>query len=134
MEPTDKKEYEIAYLAKTEEDAAHIVTLVRAEGEVKEERAASRLKLAYPIEKEIEALFGVMKVMLEPAFAKRLEDTFRMDKRVLRSMIITTDATSKKGEMNRGEPSVPRTSRPSEQKSMPLSNEALEKTIEEILQ
>jgi ribosomal protein S6 len=136
MEPKDKKEYEIAYLARTEEDAAGIVAQVRAEGETREERSAGRIKLSYEIEGEAEALFGVLKAMLEPAAAKRLEDAFRMDKRVMRSLIMIVDIKGKRkgGDAPRIEPASPRPARPVEPQSMPLSNEALEKKIEEILQ
>jgi ribosomal protein S6 len=152
METQDKKEYEIAYLARTEEDAAHIVALVREAGEatsssqgsggVKEERSAAKIKLAYEIDKETDAYFGVLRAELLPAAAKGLEETLRMDKRVLRSMVIVVDIKGmKKGsDVPHGEGASPRPSfrpspiRPSEPRTAPLSNEALEKKIEEILQ
>lgn len=137
MEPKDKKEYEIAYLARTEEDAAAVVAMVRGEvNEIREERPAGRIKLAYEIEGESEAFFGVLKGMIEPLRAKALEDALRMDKRVLRSMIITVEIKGKRkgGDSPRGEAMNPRPARPMEPQSMPLSNEALEKKIEEILQ
>jgi ribosomal protein S6 len=147
MDEKDKKEYELAVLVKTEEDLAPVVALVRRHnGEMTAEPRAKKLGLAYEIKKNKEAVFAYMTFKAATQDAKTLEKDLVTAAEVIRSMIIASPApamtAAERQAMPMGRPERrPRTMRPSapmtEPKSAPaspLSNEALEKKIEEILQ
>jgi ribosomal protein S6 len=144
MEEIDKKEYELAVLVKNEEDLAGILTVVRDNGgEVSVEPRAKRLALAYEIKKNKEAVFAFCTFKMLPAGAKQLEYDLNNKADVLRFLIIASPAPVSAGEHEVGAVAGKRPARvmrsapsgadakPSAPK--PLSNEALEKKIEEIL-
>jgi ribosomal protein S6 len=146
-EDKDKKEYELALLLKSEGDLAGVMTLVgqhNAEG-VSEPRA-KRLQLAYEIKGNTEAVFVYFTFKMFGDDIKALEHDLGTRADVLRSMVIASPAPA---ERTAASPMPPREERrprtpsytpapPSEvprpQAPRPLSNEALEKKIEEILQ
>lgn len=147
-EDKDKKEYELALLLKSEENLSGVLTLVgqhSAEG-VSEPRA-KRLQLAYEIEGATEAVFVYFVFKMFGDDIKALEYDLNTHADVLRSMVIASPAPAERTASSplppREErrprsssytptpsPEVPRAPAP----SRPLSNEALEKKIEEILQ
>jgi ribosomal protein S6 len=142
----DKKAYEIALLLKTEEDVARATTIIRQHnGELVSEPRAKKLALAYEIKGHTEAIFAYVTFHALPSDAKELEKDLINRSEILRSMIVVAEAHSDKPtEMpsftsnRRSAPSAARTapaseSRPSAPRG-PLSNEALEKKIEEISQ
>ena len=149
MEEKDKKEYELAVLVKNEEDLTPVTTLVRQHNaEISTEPRAKRLALAYEIKKNKEAVFAYCNFHALPEDAKALEHDLNTKAEVIRFMIIASPAPAQPttGEMpgapaagapkrrtrtmrtgtgaTEGKPTTPK----------PLSNEALEKKIEEILQ
>ncbi len=129
-----KKEYELAYLVEDEARVSAPKELVRAAGgEIRNEGQASRIRLAYPVKHQTEAFFGFLQFMLEPAGAKELEKSLNADNRILRSLIITPPPMKETRRPSEA-PAEGRPPRPQESRPMPLSNEALEKKIEEILQ
>ncbi len=149
-EEKDKKEYELALLLKSEDNLAGILALVgqhNADG-VSEPRA-KRLQLAYEIKKHTEAVFIYFTFKMFGDDMKNLEHELNSNADVLRFMVIASPAPA---ERNAGSAMPPREERrsrsaapytppaaaPSETPrpapSKPLSNEALEKKIEEILQ
>jgi ribosomal protein S6 len=139
MEPNekDKKEYELGYLLK-EEKNSEILDLVRAhDGEISLEGPVNRIHLAYEVKKEQEAYFGFVQFLMLPTKAKKLEAALNLNKNVLRSLIMTPPPMKEK-KRPEGAGAAPQkpTAQPREQKAQPiaLSNEALEKKIEEILQ
>ena len=145
MDEQDKKEYELAVLLKNEEDLGAAVALVRRHnGEISLEPRVKKLTFAYEIKKHKEGAFAYMNFKAMPADAKELEHDLRTTAEVLRSMIIASPApAAQPGErpmMPMGGPRRTRIIRPAgtpEAKPAapsPLSNEALEKKIEEILQ
>lgn len=136
MDNDTRKEYELAYLVKDENLTGAAAEIVKAQGgEVRLEGNASRIRLAYPINKQTEAYFGYVQFLAEPAVAKTLEAALNLDQRILRSLLMTPPPLKEKKRMGEGpRPVEPRVGRPSESRSLPLSNEALEKKIEEILQ
>jgi ribosomal protein S6 len=145
MDEKEKKEYELAVLIKQEEDLALVTTLVRQHnGEITLEPRAKRLTLAYEIKKNKEAVFAHMNFRALGEDAKSLESDLNNKAEVLRSLIIadpvsmqmTADASAQAAPKRRTRVMRP-TAAPTEGKPaapQPLSNEALEKKIEEILQ
>lgn len=134
IEEGTKKEYEISYLAKTEEAAKSVGETLKSQGaEIITDSPASKINLAYKIEGEITAYFGYLHFSAAPADIKSIEDAFRLKQDILRVLIITPPFEKNKPRMVAPRP---RTAKPSiieAKPSQPLSNEALEKKIEEIL-
>jgi ribosomal protein S6 len=144
-EDIEKKEYEISVLLKAEGDLANVLTFIAQHGgEVTSEAKARNLALAYEIKKHKEAVFAYCNFRAYPDEAKTLEHDLNSRPDVLRFLIIASPPPAEKavpamGAMRRGR----RPTRPSgpvsdavakPQAPRPLSNEALEKKIEEILQ
>jgi ribosomal protein S6 len=141
----EPKEYEVSFLARTEEDAADAAQLVRQHATaVDAEQPLRKIQLAYKIARETQAYFGCMRTKAVPSAAKQLEIDFKMNTKVMRSLVISLPAISSRtfvpsAVAARRSATAPSASayQPSERKSTPppiLSNEALEKKIEEILQ
>ena len=148
-EEKDKKEYELALLLKSEDDMAGVIKLVgthNAEG-ISEPRA-KRLQLAYEIKKHTEAVFVYFTFKMFGDDMKALEHELNTHADVLRFMVIASPAPAERtatSAMPPREERRPRSSSyaapaavpseaPKAAPSKPLSNEALEKKIEEILQ
>lgn len=135
----DKKHYELAYLAKSEDAAREVTEMVKSIGaEVSFEAPLSKLPLAYPVKKEKAAHFGYLHFISAPDLIADLDRSLKTLPSVLRFLIITPPFVKAQGRSERtfsaGAPrtksAAPRMSQP---KPAPLSNEALEKKIEEIL-
>jgi ribosomal protein S6 len=148
----DPKNYELAILVKTEDQLPEIMAfLSQHEATVTGEPRVRKIALAYPVKKETEAVFASYLFSAAPSQAKKLEKDLSVRQDVLRSMIIIaipvedTRTTSSEGTSFPSRRPRPPTQRPPEA-AMPspavprpvsapahLSNEALEKRIEEIL-
>jgi ribosomal protein S6 len=138
MEETAKKDYEIAYLAK-DENGADLVrqALVREGGEVFGENPAERIALAYKIGKESSAYFGWFHFRIAPEALSALQHELAVKSGIIRFLVVTPPFVKSKPKfVPKPKPSaVPAAE--AEPKSVfpaPLSNEALERKIEEILQ
>jgi ribosomal protein S6 len=146
-EDKDKKEYELALLLKSEDDVAAILTLVsQHNGEGASEPRAKRLQLAYEIKGFTEAVFAYFTFKMFGDDAKAFEHDLNARPDVIRFMVIASPAPAERtaasplpgreerrprtGASAPAAPEVP--AKPAA--SRPLSNEALEKKIEEILQ
>ncbi len=137
----DTKTYELALLLKSEDDAARMMELVRQHsGEVVAEPRAKKIALAYKIKENTEAVFVSCVFAARGEDAKNLERDLRTQPDVIRSMIIVASPLAVRREPT-AMPSFPfhapkygRVSpEPKPSAPRPLSNEALEKKIEEIL-
>lgn len=146
-EDIDKKEYEIAVLLKSEGDLANVLTLVGQHGgELSSETKSRNLALAYEIKKQKDAVFAYCNFKAFPDQVKELEHDLNNRQDVLRFLLIASPPAAEKmapamGALRRGRrpmrssgPSSAPGAEPQKQPSKPLSNEALEKKIEEILQ
>ncbi len=147
-EEKDKKEYELALLLKSEDNLAGVLALVaQHNGEGLSEPRAKRLQLAYEIKKYNEAVFVYFTFKVFGDDIKALEHDLNARADVLRFMVIASPAPAERPSASlmpqREErrpraaaytPSVPSPEAPRPAPSRPLSNEALEKKIEEILQ
>lgn len=144
-EEKDKKEYELALLLKSEGDASGVTMLVgQHNGEGISEPRAKRLQLSYEIKGHTEAVFVYFTFKMFGADIKALEHDLNTRADVLRFMVIASPAPA---ERTAASPMPPREERrprttaytppaeaPKPPAPRPLSNEALEKKIEEILQ
>ncbi|HUC02088.1 MAG TPA: 30S ribosomal protein S6 [Candidatus Paceibacterota bacterium] len=144
-EEKDKKEYELALLLKNEEDVSGVTTLVgQHNGEGISEPRAKRLQLSYEIKKHTDAVFVYFTFKMFGDDVKALEHDLNTRGDVLRFMVIASPAPV---ERTAASPMPPREERrpraaaytpapeaPKPPAPRPLSNEALEKKIEEILQ
>lgn len=158
MDEKDKKEYELAVLVKTEDDLSAVSAIVKKHnGEMTAEPRAKRLAFAYEVEKIKEGVFAHCLFKAAGEDAKNLESDLNRDPMILRAMIIASPPPAMSTDRPIGVPmmpgdrgdrggdpshrrsrSAPRSAAPSGDAkptaSQPLSNEALEKKIEEILQ
>ena len=148
-EEKDKKEYELALLLNSEDDLAGVIKLVGTHNaESLSEPRAKRLQLAYEIKKHTEAVFVYFTFKMFGDDMKALEHELNTHADVLRFMVIASPAPAERTATSAMPPREERRPRsnsyaapaatPSEAPrpapSKPLSNEALEKKIEEILQ
>lgn len=135
QEDKPKKEYELAFLVNEETDAPGIVAALKAAGaEIHLEGPVRKIALAYEIKKQASACFGFVQFEMDPAGAKALEGFISLRPEVLRSMLITPPSAKAQPYPQSAAPQRP-AAKPYEPKvaSPSLSNEALEKKIEEIL-
>jgi ribosomal protein S6 len=149
-EEKDKKEYELALLLKSEDNLPGVMVLVgQHNGEGASEPRAKRLQLSYEIKKHTEAVFVYFTFKMFGDDMKVLEHELNTRADVLRFMVIASPAPAERPSASlmpqreeRHTRSAPRSSSsvpslaeaPKATPSRPLSNEALEKKIEEILQ
>jgi ribosomal protein S6 len=140
----EPRRYEFSFLVKQEADVAEVTKLLQQhEAEIINDGQVRHMQLAYPIEKETEAFFGYLHVKLAPAHAKQLEKDAGMNKTILRFLLILLPSTPQpapprpRGAEERS--GAPMGERPAAAMPRPapdsgtLSNEDLEKKIEEIL-
>lgn len=136
----ERKNYEIAFLVKSEEDREGIIKILKnSQLPVIGEGRISKIKLAYPIKKENFAYFGYLYFSGSSQDIGNLTDSLRNEPKILRFSIVIQPIIKK------DEPgAVERASSRQAQKVAPqlpkkisvtetLSNEALEKKLEEIL-
>jgi len=141
-EPVEKKNYELSFLVKDENDAQEVLKLLaQHEAEICGEGPLRRLNLAYPIKRVSQAYFGFVNLAVPAPKVKSLERDMSANTAVLRSLVVKLPkertAVVAAGEYKKPiRPLAPR--RPPRveipQQPKPLSNEAIEKKIEEILQ
>jgi ribosomal protein S6 len=147
----DKKEYELAVLVPREEDVAAVVALVREHnGDISAEPRAKKIVLAYEIKKHKEAIFAYFNFKAFGEDVKNLEHEMNIKAEIIRSLVVIAipfDASEERASSASAmaaasanapqrRPRMTRSAAPTEQKapaSSTLSNEALEKKIEEIL-
>jgi ribosomal protein S6 len=140
----DPKNYELAVLVREEGDLAAVAALVREHsGELMAEFRAKKIALAYPIKKEKEGIFAYAAMRASGETVKALEHDLNLRNDVLRSLIVLLPKPEKpRDEMPAAPAPYKRTApvRPAapvveapRQNAGPLSNEALERKIEEIL-
>jgi ribosomal protein S6 len=151
MDEKEKKEYEFAVLVKSEEDLASVVAFVKAhDAEISMEPRAKKLTFAYEVKKVKEGVFANLNFKALPEDAKALENDLHTKSEVLRSMIIASpppaetpsremagpggDRYERRPRTSSGPSAHAATSDAKPAAPRPLSNEALEKKIEEILQ
>lgn len=139
----DKKTYELAVLVKGEGELSAVAAMVGQHGgEMAGGFNPKRIAFAYPVEKQKDGIFAYGTFHAYPDGAKKLEESLRASQNVLRFLMLALRANANTAAQQpaavppyrRVAPaSRPFTAEP-KAASHPLSNEALEKKIEEILQ
>jgi ribosomal protein S6 len=135
------KNYEIAFLVKSEEDQGEIIKILKnSQLPVIGEGRISKIKLAYPIKKENFAFSGYLYFSGSSQDIRNLTNSFKNEPKILRFSVIAQPIVKKdeRGMVERASsrqvqevtPQLPKKPTVTET----LSNEALEKKLEEILQ
>jgi ribosomal protein S6 len=138
------KVYEISVLLRREEDLeAFFSHLAKAKAAIKEKSLPAKIRLAYPIAKETSAVFVTAVFEVDPQAIAPLQKALQLDPSILRVLIITPpiEKEERRPRPDRRERPVPapENKKVESQKERPasepeiLSNELLEKKLEEIL-
>jgi ribosomal protein S6 len=86
----EKKQYEVSFLLRKEEDVPKLVkNLEEAGAQIIERGRVSEIRLAYPVRKERSALFGYIIFEAPAEKIKGLSDRLTLDKDILRFLIVT---------------------------------------------
>lgn len=133
MEETDKKTYEISFLARGEEAAGSVIQhLSRHGAEITAEQKIEPIELAYPIEKHNSAHFGCVHFAMDPDSVDTLKESLKFDEGILRYLIVTPPIVS---EEEGKKPTRTPTSKKPVQETTPegsMSNKDLAAKLEEI--
>ena len=134
----EKKEYELAFILKTEDVNLIAKALKINDFSIVKESSLNKVRLAYPIKKENQGFFASYMISGESAKIKDLTKELELNKEVLRFLILTPVKSrvvrAKKTAMEDRTPDkTTETEKSSYNSGKMLSNEALEKKLEEIL-
>ena len=137
--------YELTYLVRAEEESALLRRLFEVHGiSLEREEQLSKIQLAYPIKGELYAFMGGTRFSASPSALQTLQAALRLEKGVLRYLLLHPAPSAPNSAPGRGRPfgggtsgrasfDANRAGKSGGEPTM-LSNEALEKKIEEILQ
>jgi len=146
MDTTDQKEYELSFIIPSEDDVKTVAeTVLRHNGVIVRRQPPRKISLAFPIHKHREAYFGFFIISLNPANVFSLNHDLNMTGSVIRFLIVSPVAVSAPASTDVSPDAVKPVHSPSrhrEPAALPippassgtLTNEALEKKLEEILQ
>ena len=131
----EKNEYEISFLINSAENESEVIEILNAnQAEIFNKSQISELRLAYPIKKRKSAFFGYYQFVVLPEVVKQIDAALKLKPNVLRFLLVRP--------VSKGMPTKPAPqSKPtkivepeiSKPKAETLSNELLEKKLEEIL-
>jgi len=152
MEESNKKDYELGLMLTSEEAVASVVTILnQAQVDIKKQENPRKIRLSYAIKKQIEAYFAVIIISASPDQLPALEETLKFSDFILRYLLIkpvviketakakASTSTSPIPVSESAEPSpadestTPEALAPAGEPKKALTNEALEKKLEEIL-
>ena len=139
----EKKEYEIAFLLDSAEAEAEITKLLaKIKAEVTTAKPVSEISLAYPIKKHASAFFGFIRFKAMTGEVAELKSDLRHNAKVLRSLVTVYIPVKLRAmrtrNVERAAESAATTKKESSSTAKAgqagaVSNEELEKTLEEIL-
>lgn len=136
-EEKDKKEYEISFLVRQEEQSQEVAKALNRHGaQISHEGQVTKMRLAYPIKKETNACFGYYWFFAAPEAVVQIDNDLRLSKEVLRFMVVASPvkkSASERRDVRETPKSAPQAPAPVAQERE-LTNEDLEKKLEEILQ
>jgi ribosomal protein S6 len=136
----NKSLYEISFIQEGENEGVPKKVIEKHGGQIVEDKPLVRIRFAYPIKKQTQGFFGVMRFCIDPLKVGLIDADLKFEKEVLRAIIVQFSEKDKNEEaalegqenrLRRGK--FVRTERKPGYEPA-LSNEALEKKIEEILQ
>lgn len=134
----DHAAYEVSFLLKDDGAVKAVADLLRRLGaEITSEGPVERIPLAYRIKKETTALFGYFHFKAVPGVIPQIREELRVHPSVLRALVITPPLTKSRPKMTPRSAKVavpPPPPEPPKDALTSLTNEALERKIEEILQ
>ena len=137
MDEGDKKEYELSFLLENEGALGVIDQKMSSLGfQTAEEGEFKKITLAYPISKKTEAFFGFRRFLADPGEIKNFSDDLRVKKEILRFFVIANPPQKISEEKRFRQPERQRSVKTKEetiQKPRTITNEELEKRLEEIL-
>lgn len=138
-----KKQYEIAFLLKSQEDESDLAELLKQFSvEVSYKSPLNEIRLAYPIKKRQQAYFGFLQFNSLPEKVEKLNQALNLSPLVLRTLVVLAGSPAAKSERGRVSRADFRSHAPKLSEEIApqpatrggaLSNEALEKKLEEIL-
>ena len=132
MDEVELKDYEISFLLGQEKDVEDVLKLLkREEAQIIFEGTLKKIPLAYKIKKQSEAYFGYFHFRMSRDKIKSLGKDLLTASTILRFLVVTPPFVRPKPEPRARTRIAPA---PAAQVGAPLSNEALERKIEEILQ
>ncbi len=136
----EEKSYEIGYLVRDEEGTGVVIDhLKRFQAEVLFEGETRSIRLAYQIERISAAYFGYVHFKVDPGVISDLNNSLKLDNRIIRFLIVTPPLTKERDQGQTAEPIRPEKSRVkpkvefSEKPETVASNDLLEEKLEEIL-
>ncbi len=136
----EAREYEVAFLVRDEAAAQEVSAKAAHYGSVTTQGALKHLAFAYPVAKETSGYFGFLRLAAAPESAAQLEKDFQLTQSILRSLVLRMPVRKEKaaGTSSAGFLKPRRALRAVHTEinapGAPLTNEAIEKKIEEILQ
>jgi len=149
MDTNEKKKYEIGFLFENEQDVAELLSVLEKNGaERLSETIVKKISLSFSIKKITQANFYSIVFLCLPEKIKEIENSLKLSPSILRFLIILipeegANYRSKKGERSKTTLKNEATGNSSSEKEKyseqseyaggVLSNEALEKKLEEIL-
>lgn len=138
LDLAEDRYYELGFLVKEESSEPVKKILQKNNAVVFEESALTKVSLAYPIKKEKMAFFGYCRFTALPEAAAVIQEALKFQPEVLRVIFIKlSESAVRAAKANQGEIKRPVRRREAEVKKegseSGLSNEDLEKKIEEIL-
>ena len=132
-----KNRYELSFVTQSEDAASVKALLAKHNAKVLNERPISKIQLAYKISKQGYGFMGTVEFLADAESTVALRKDLQLEKDILRGIVIKLKEI-KVGEAGaEGEKQAKGPSGPQKLRNMfgsVLSNEALEKKIEEILQ
>lgn len=130
-----EKEYEISFLIREESHKEEILSnLQKIWAELIFVKEPEKINLAYPIKHVSQALFGYVDFRALPEKAKELEKNLKTSKNILRFMIIRDSFIKKPSQDKKKIEEYKKPKQFINQQENVLTNEALEKKLEEMLQ
>ncbi len=134
----ENRYYELGFLVKDENVEPLKAVLAKNNASVYEESSLTKVSLAYPVKKETMAFFGYCRFTTSPEEAIKIQEALKFEPAVLRALFIKlSDKAGKAAKTGLSEPRKVIRRRETEVKKEgaenSLSNEDLEKKIEEIL-
>lgn len=132
--------YEVSFWIPTEDASGIKGMLEHHKASIISEKPLVKGRLAYPIQKEQYAFFGTFRFEIAPELIAPISNDLKLEKNIIRSFLhrvnLQQEAAAKRAE---GDPSKRRAKRGTREfgkkpEGDSLTNEAIEKKIEEILQ
>ena len=137
MSEVERSTYEITFFTKEENSTPVKEAVAAHHGEVMDERPFEKVRFEFPIAKESFAFLGILRTTFPPEEIQPLSLTLsRLSPRVLRFLVtsVTLPKEGKREEAKLLERKRPPAPRALSSEPAILTNEAIEKKIEEILQ